>query len=427
MTELTFSNLTIEGWRQFKKVSIVLHPRLTVLTGANGAGKSTLLGVFSQHFGWHKNLLATPVKKRDGSKGFFSGFLTLFKKPSETPLPDNRDRIGVLKYSDGQVSQIFIPRETGIEYGLEINSQQHISGVNIPSHRVMSRFQQIGNIPTTDIGPEQAYGNYFSEIMGRYNGHQTQFSPVYRMKESLISMATFGEGNKYVESKPELLRAYLGFIDALRLMLPESLGFQDLSIRTPDVILVTKTGEFLIDAVSGGLSSILDLTWQIYMFSLKHVNPVVVMDEPENHLHPSMQRTLMSKLLRTFPRAQFIVATHSPFIVTSEEDCNIYALRYDLNDYGQGSSEPAFAPANSVVSVKLDMKDKAGNANDVLVEVLGLETTLPEWAEKKIRDIVTRLQGVGMSPEAYREISEDLKRSGLGKALPRVLSETLGK
>ncbi|WP_419836937.1 AAA family ATPase [Streptomyces brasiliscabiei] len=50
-------------------------------------------------------------------------------------------------------------------------------------------------------------------------------------------------------------------------------------------------------------------------------------DEPENHLHPSMQRTLVPTLLAAFPNVRFIVATHSPFVVTSTREAYVYALR----------------------------------------------------------------------------------------------------
>jgi hypothetical protein len=42
---------------------------------------------------------------------------------------------------------------------------------------------------------------------------------------------------------------------------------------------------------------------------------VVLIDELELHLHPQWQREVVEKLRTTFPNIQFIVTTHSPFIV----------------------------------------------------------------------------------------------------------------
>lgn len=44
---------------------------------------------------------------------------------------------------------------------------------------------------------------------------------------------------------------------------------------------------------------------------------VVLIDELDVHLHPKWQRLVVESLRTTFPRMQFIVTTHSPFIVQS--------------------------------------------------------------------------------------------------------------
>lgn len=56
---------------------------------------------------------------------------------------------------------------------------------------------------------------------------------------------------------------------------------------------------------------------------------LVIVDEIENHLHPSMQRSILPNLVKAFPSAQFIVTTHSPFVVNSVIDSSVYALKYN--------------------------------------------------------------------------------------------------
>ena len=53
---------------------------------------------------------------------------------------------------------------------------------------------------------------------------------------------------------------------------------------------------------------------------------VVLIDELDLHLHPHWQRHIAEDLRRTFPALQFIVTTHSPFIVQSARDGEIIAL-----------------------------------------------------------------------------------------------------
>ena len=55
---------------------------------------------------------------------------------------------------------------------------------------------------------------------------------------------------------------------------------------------------------------------------------VVLIDEVETHLHLELQRTILPALIKLFPRVQFIVSTHSPFIIGSIENVVIYDLEH---------------------------------------------------------------------------------------------------
>lgn len=53
---------------------------------------------------------------------------------------------------------------------------------------------------------------------------------------------------------------------------------------------------------------------------------VVLIDEIETHLHLELQRLILPMLTRIFPNIQFIVTTHSPFVLNSLDD----AVAFDL-------------------------------------------------------------------------------------------------
>lgn len=285
---MQFKNLKIQGWRQFNDVDIDFHPRLTIITGSNGAGKTTLLRILSQHYGWNNNLLATPkISSDSGVVRYVNGLFDRLLSNNST----SKNHIGTLQYASGVTAQITVPDEAGVQYSIQINNQQPVVGLHINSHRSVQNYQQINSIPTNSIGAEQAYSSYFNEVMQKYQGSYTQFSPTYRMKESIISMATFGPGNANVQGNPVLAKLFIDFKEILSKVLPQAIGFKDISVRIPDVVLITDTGEFVIDAASGGLMSIIDLSWQIFLFSQNKDHFAVTIDEPENHLHPSMQRS----------------------------------------------------------------------------------------------------------------------------------------
>ena len=121
-----------------------------------------------------------------------------------------------------------------------------------------------------------------------------------------------------MEPDHQLVRNYEGFQEILRKVLPANLGFRRFSIRNVEIVLECESGDFMIDGASGGLSTLIDLAWQIHMFSTaKQPGFTVIIDEVENHLHPTMQRRILSDLLEAFPDVRFIVSTHSPLVVNS--------------------------------------------------------------------------------------------------------------
>jgi predicted ATP-binding protein involved in virulence len=54
---------------------------------------------------------------------------------------------------------------------------------------------------------------------------------------------------------------------------------------------------------------------------------VLLVDEIDLHLHPQWQRTIIKYLSDIFTATQFIVTTHSPFILQSMENVNLYTLQ----------------------------------------------------------------------------------------------------
>ena len=408
----TFQTLRVQGWRQFDDVELALHPRLTIVTGANGAGKSSLLQIFSRHFGFHRPYLATPHISSAGTYTYLAGLFESIWRQVSGQKRDAND-VGSLQYSNGVEVSLRVPPQSAVQYNIDISNQQTVLGIHIDSHRAISPYQSVAQIPTNLISPTIAYQSYHGEVHNRYQGGHTGYSPIYRMKEAIISMAMFGEGNSRVQGNPSVLQAYLGFVDALRKILPETLGFVDLAVRTPEIVCVTRSGEFLLDASSGGLVALIDFVWRLYMYSLEHPEFVVTIDEPENHLHPTMQRSLMRRLLSAFPGVRFIIATHSPFVVSSVKDSAVYVLRYRQQDALQGTR---------VFSERLDTINKAGPASEILREALGVPATIPEWVEEGLAAIVARYRQREITGDTLRTLRQELSTVGYDHLYPSALA-----
>ncbi|WCC44479.1 AAA family ATPase [Tenacibaculum finnmarkense] len=67
------------------------------------------------------------------------------------------------------------------------------------------------------------------------------------------------------------------------------------------------------------------------LFKLNTKDAIILMDEPERSLYPDMQMSLMENYQNLAPDAQFIVATHSPFIAASFEPEERFILYFDTD------------------------------------------------------------------------------------------------
>ena len=65
------------------------------------------------------------------------------------------------------------------------------------------------------------------------------------------------------------------------------------------------------------------------LYKLQTKDSIILIDEPERSLYPDLQMDLMEHYKNFAPEAQFIVATHSPFIAASFEPDERFILSFD--------------------------------------------------------------------------------------------------
>ncbi|WP_214832578.1 AAA family ATPase [Exiguobacterium sp. s152] len=468
------NRLEIEHWNQFNKIELQFDEDITILTGANGAGKSTLFRMLANDMGWSYLEISNPIKKGSKDKSpsiFYAGISeeTIKKQLKNktidlsSEIKDKLVEAGFLRneyedihdpyhYIDEdylQVGSMSTDKGTYTYYVPEIvndssyyfrtkyeswdfitakeNPENHqdfipafisylsepyqpIEGLSIPSHRHPYNYEKIDSIPVHPPDTSQLLKDYFESVRNRTLNHPNDDSPILTMKKSIVSLAIFGEDNTYVEGNSEFKKMIDKFNEILKNILPEHLKFNSISIVSGEVVMVTQIGDFLIDAASGGIGALIDIAWQVFMVDYENSDYVVVIDELENHLHPSMQREILPKLLKSFPNAQFIVSTHSPFIINSINRGKVYALKYNEN--------------GKVDSHQLDFSNNATDAFDILKEVLGVSVTMPIWLEEEIRDTISKVEDSDsdtLTTDEYKKMKMILNEKGLSNYLPELL------
>jgi len=403
-----FKRIELSHWRQFSSVQLEFDERMTVLTGENGSGKTTILNILSRHFGWDIQLISTPLPvSKTRAKQIWSDVWDMYE--ADLTVPPGSHKVGELSYWDGRSCNLMSPPQIEqAQYHLNYENQQAVAGLHVPSHRPPFAYQRVQDIPVEPRTVQQQYQNYQSILLQLFQSDRSQ-NPGRALKQSLISLAVFGYGNQVVAENPEYKRIFEEFQQILGKLLPKSLGFRRLEIRIPDIVFITDSGDFSLDAASGGIGALVGIAWQIYMYGEDKQDFVVTIDEPESHLHPSMQRELLPNLFQAFPRAQFIIASHSPFVVTSSPEARVYALTFNEN--------------RRVDSILLENVDLSGTANETLREVLGVPLSVPIWVENRLKEIIEKYRFRELNTETLQLVKKELQDNQLGLFLPETLSE----
>jgi AAA15 family ATPase/GTPase len=90
---------------------------------------------------------------------------------------------------------------------------------------------------------------------------------------------------------------------------------------------------FTLNEMSDGYAAFLNIYMELLMrlegdgAVVEYNTPAIVLiDEIETHLHVELQKRVLPFLTKMFPNIQFIVATHSPFVITSLENAVVFDL-----------------------------------------------------------------------------------------------------
>jgi len=98
------------------------------------------------------------------------------------------------------------------------------------------------------------------------------------------------------------------------------------------IIIASGEKHFNFNNLSSGLQAIFKIYSSLLMRTkIIDIDPtelfgIVLIDEIDVHLHISLQKKIMPFLTNAFPNIQFIVSTHSPFVITSTPDTIVYDI-----------------------------------------------------------------------------------------------------
>ena len=151
-----------------------------------------------------------------------------------------------------------------------------------------------------------------------------------------------------------------------------------------------------------------------YQFDREWMNKpaILLIDEIENHLHPTWQRRVIPALLDHFPNLQIFATTHSPFVVAGLKAGQVHLLNRD---------------ENGVVTATTNTEDVIGwTADQILRTMMGVDEPTDQATADRLNRLRQLREKETLTPEEESELNELRRRENadlLSKGDSPLLSE----
>ncbi|HCT9183678.1 TPA: AAA family ATPase [Proteus mirabilis] len=332
---MKIAKIALTNFRCFEYFEATFDPHLTVLIARNGAGKSTLLDAIALSLGSFLTRLpkvkGLSFKKTDfrvNQEGLYPPFMRIRCESTSGVIWDRTERRDQAKKTINA-----IPSGVGLK-ALNDHVDKYINAHNENEPYTLPIFIYYGT------------GRGVFDIPARKRAFNRHFSRFEAFEGSLESKTNFKRFVQYfyqLEDKESRLQKQERSFDvelpelrAIRLAIEKLLPqFSNIRSVEPAGIMVDwkkKHGsetiiqplriEQLSDGYRTTLAMVMDIASRVAEANPFSQDPldtegIILIDEVDLHLHPEWQRDFLPRLVHVFPNIQFIVSTHSPFIIQS--------------------------------------------------------------------------------------------------------------
>lgn len=233
------------------------------------------------------------------------------------------------------------------------------------------------------------------EIKNRKNIKLKSTDQFLRFLSDLKVQEALARNEKQIDDANEIGSWFKSFEGLLRRIYQDNNLQLEFNYRDYTFKICTEGKKFKFTELADGYVAILDIVADLILRmqdenSLTRIynkEGIVFIDEIETHLHLSLQKIIMPILTEVFPNIQFIITTHSPFVLSSMPNAVAYDLEHkkpieDLTNYSYESL------AEGYFGVRAESSDVRHRLNKVkeLLEKEELSVSETDTLKKYISD-----------------------------------------
>lgn len=329
MDQIFITDIKINQVRHLKNIEIPLSKdrmKHLIITGKNGSGKTSLLDALAV-------FLNSVTSSREPMESIET--LKIRIKNLQSYIEQGRE-----KY------EIDLKRERvkRCEYRIETTSGGVILDMNVSLYDILPLFSQ-GKFVTAYYKADRIFKAQIPQHVEKvalkkdYSIKETprQDFVKYLLDLKMTQALAVTGGKK--EKADQIAAWFQNFDNLLKRIFDDDsveLVFDEETFQF--TIHMNDRDSFDFNTLSSGYAAVLDIVVDLIIrmesqsdrkFDFS-VAGIVLIDEIETHLHLELQRKILDLLTSIFPNIQFILSTHSPFIINSVDNAVIYDLKKNL-------------------------------------------------------------------------------------------------
>ncbi len=326
---MKINKLQLRFFRCFQKYELKFSDQFTLLIGDNGSGKTAVLdalAIIVSEFieGFHQFIKPNDLRKFNDDDGHFN-----FLEFGQTPLRERHHFLSLKPLCiinqetfDCLLFDRFGPKYdspiTGIatEFSEKITKQETLLPV-LAYYGTGRLWKELDDAEIETLGPDSRLAGYrnclnpASNLEQLFRWFKTQEIAALQKNERRHVLEAVREA--IVNMIPDAKRAWWDF------------DWDEILIET-DTQGKTQPIPFhlLSDGYRNMIGMVADIAYRMATLNpqleadvIKQTEGIVLIDEIDLHLHPKWQREVVGRLLKTFPKVQFVASSHSPFIIQS--------------------------------------------------------------------------------------------------------------
>ncbi|MCK4928869.1 MAG: AAA family ATPase [Methanosarcinales archaeon] len=404
--------LQLHNFRKFKDNKFHFHPNFTVLIGDNASGKSSVLDALAVMLGtyipkYQEGVVRGGIKKKDAR-------LRIFEKYDQVTLEQQKPTFlnahGTLHGKDLEWKR---------KLGDRGKDARNLTQIGEMDFTAVSDGEDVDLPVLLYYGTGRLWDVHHKVIIrkpeSRMVGYRNCLDPKsdHNLFEKWFSQLELSALQK--NKKNVVLEAVR---EATKMCIPGAKHFY-YDVANGALMIELEEGYCLFDNLSDGyrnmVAMVADIAHRAARLNLhmganaaKECSGVVLIDEIDLHLHPKWQRHVVGDLQKAFPNIQFIVTTHSPFILQSLDPGEVIDLNEINDEFTINSNQNIAEP-----SPKGEYSNKS--IEDIIEDIMGIE--MPQLSR--------RYQDMHSAAIEYYQVLQEAKNSDSQKKedLKRKLDE----